>query len=190
MRFRTQSLFPVGVLTFLAALTFWLDRVTQVDAVRDDAKRRHDPDYIAEAFTVKSFGTEGGIESTLTAARMVHYPDDDTTWMTLPRLSSHRGARATHVAAAQALVGPDGREMTFVENVRVVRDATRTDPAVVLATQSLTLFPDDEIMRTAAPVTVTQGASVLRGTGLDADNRTGTLQLLGSVSGTIERKRR
>lgn len=190
MRFRTQSLFPVGILTLLAALTFWLDRVTQVDAARDDSKRRHDPDYIAEAFTVKAFGAEGHLESTLTAARMVHYPDDDTTLMSTPRLSSHRGTRATHVTAEQALVGPDGREMTLVGNVRAVRDATRSDPEVVLTTQTLTLFPDDEIMRTPAPVTVTQGASVLRGTGLDADNRSGTLQLLGSVSGTIERKRR
>ncbi len=190
MRFRAQSLFPVGILTLLAALTFWLERVTQTEAIVDDGKRRHDPDYIVDAFTVKGFGISGTIENTLSAAKMLHYPDDDTTLMAAPRISSFRASRGSHATAEQGLVGPDGREITLVNAVRVTRDATRSEPEVVFTTQSLTLLPDDEIMRSSAAVTVTQGASVLRGTGFEADNRSGSVKLLSAVSGTIERKRR
>ena len=40
MSLRTQSLFPVAILTLLAALTFWLEHATQMDTPRDDGFAR------------------------------------------------------------------------------------------------------------------------------------------------------
>ena len=188
MKLRTQSLFPVAILTLLAALTFWLEHATQIEAPRDDAKKRHDPDYMAEQFTVRRFGPAGGLKNTLTAQRMVHYPDDDTTLLTEPRVSYLGTARPTHVTARQGLVGPDAQEIVLIGDVRAVRKAAGKDPDMVFTTSSLTVFPDDEIARSSAPVTITQGASVVRGTGLEADNKTAVYKLLSQVTGTIEKK--
>ncbi len=190
MKPRIQSFFSLGILTMLAALTFWLERITQVGEVREDGKQRHDPDYFVENFNVKSFGANGNLENTLTALKMLHYPDDDTTVMTEPRISSFSNSRALHVSSSQGLVAADAREITLVNNVRVRREATETAPEAVLSTRLLTLFPDDEIMRTAVPVTITQGASVLNVAGLEVDNKTGRMQLHGPVTATIERKHR
>lgn len=189
MKLRTQSLFPVAILTLLAALTFWLERATQIEAPRGDGKKRHDPDYIAEKFTVRRFGPTGGLQNTLSAQKMVHYPDDDTTELTEPRVSYLGGPRPTHLTARQGLVGPDAEEIALVKDVRAVREATDKDPELVFTTSTLTVFPDDEVARTAAPVTITQGASVVHGVGLEADNKTAIYKLLNRVTGTIEKKR-
>lgn len=190
MRLRTQSLFPVGVLTLLAALTFWLDRASQVVEVPDDGKMRHDPDYVVDNFSLKRFGPQGGLQNTLTAQKMVHYPDDDTTLVTEPRVAYLGGPRATRLAAREGLVGTDAREIVLIKDVRAIREATAESPELVVATSTLTVFPDDEVARTAAPVTITLGASVVRGVGLEADNKTAIYRLLNQVTGTIYKNHR
>jgi lipopolysaccharide export system protein LptC len=188
MSLRTQSLFPVAILTLLGALTFWLEHATQMDTPRDDAKNRHDPDYITESFELRRFGPTGALQNTLSGKKMVHYPDDDTTLLTEPRVSYFGGPQPTHVSANQGLVASDAREIALVGDVKAVREARGDDPATVLTTETLTVFPDDEIARTSAAVTIVQGASVVRGVGLDADNKTGIYKLLGQVRANIEMK--
>lgn len=187
---RGQSLFPIALMTLLVGLTFWLQRATEVKDDFNDSKLRHDPDYYAENFTVRRFASTGGLQSTLVAKKMVHYPDDDTTVVTEPQMSFLKGPRPTHLTANQGLVGPDAREITLVGNVRGVRAATATDEAIVYASSHLTVFPDDEVARTSAAVTITQGASVVRGIGMEADNKTQIYQLLSQVNSTIEKKNR
>lgn len=190
MKLDSQSLFPVALLTLLVGLTFWLQSATEVKDPFSDGKLRHDPDYFAENFTVRRFGDTGGLQNMLVARKMVHYPDDDTTVVTEPRMSFLKGPRPTHLSADQGLVGPDAREILLVGNVRGVRAATAADPEIVFTTTRLTIFPDDEVSRTGAAVTIVQGASVVRGVGMEADNKTQIYQLLSQVNSTIEKKRR
>src|SRR5258708_19414560 len=69
----------------LALLTFYLER-----AVRDEdphsSMRRHDPDYLVANFTTTTYNKDGAAESILSAARMIHFPDDDTTELLAPRV--------------------------------------------------------------------------------------------------------
>lgn len=187
---RGQSLFPIALMTLLVGLTFWLQRATEVKDDFSDSKLRHDPDYYAENFTVRRFASTGGLQSTLVAKKMVHYPDDDTTVVTEPQMSFLKGPRPTHLTAKQGLVGPDAREITLVGNVRGVRAATATDQEIVYTSSHLSVFPDDEVARTSAAVTITQGASVVRGIGMEADNKTQIYKLLSQVNSTIEKKQR
>jgi lipopolysaccharide export system protein LptC len=101
-----------------------------------------------------------------------------------------KGPRPTNLTAKQGLVGPDAREIALVGNVRGVRAATATDPEIIFTTTHLTVFPDDEVARTTATVTLIQGASVVRGVGMEVDNKTQIYQLLSQVSSTIDKKRR
>lgn len=185
-----QSLFPIALLALLVGLTFWLQSATEIKDGFSDGKLRHDPDYYAENISVRRFAPTGGLQNTLVAQKMVHYPDDDTTVVTEPRMSFLGGPRPTHLSAKQGLVGADAREITLVGNVRGVRAATAAEPEIVFATTHLTVLPDDEVARTSAAVTITQGASVVRGVGMEADNKTRIYQLLSRVNSTIEKKRR
>jgi lipopolysaccharide export system protein LptC len=189
MKLRTQSLFPVAILTLLAALTFWLERATHIEAPREDGRKRHDPDYMAEKFTVRRFGPTGALQNTLSAQKMVHYPDDDTTLASEPRLAYLGSLRPTQLSAKEGLIGADAQEIVLIGDVRAVRKGAGKDPDLVIASSTLTIFPDDEVARTSAPVVITQGKSVVHGVGLEADNKTAIYQLLSQVNGIIDKKR-
>jgi lipopolysaccharide export system protein LptC len=187
MRDRAASLFPLAMLVLLAALTFWLNRVIMGDNPR--GPQRHDPDYWVERFEVRRFNPEGKLQHTLVAEKLLHYPDDDTTIVTAPHITYHQSP-PSEVSARMAYVGMDGKEIDLVDNVRVIRHPTKQGSApTVLDTRTLKVFPDDEKGSTRDPVVITQGKSVMHGTGLDLDNRTGITVLHGRVTGTLHRNR-
>ena len=185
MRDRTASLFPLLMLVLLAALTFWLNQVIHGEKPR--GPQRHDPDYWVEHFEVRRFDVQGKLQHTLVAERMLHYPDNDTSIVTAPRITYHQQPRA-EVSAQMAYLGKDGKEIDLVDNVRVVRyGALRAALPTVLETRALKVFPDDERGHTDDSVVITQGKSVMRGSGLDFDNKSGITVLRGRVTGTLHR---
>ena len=186
MKDRSASLVPLVMLVLLAALTFWLSRVIEGDKPR--APTRHDPDYMVERFEVRRFDTSGKLQHTLAGERLVHYPDDDTTIVHAPHVTYHQTA-PTEISAKVAFIAADGREINLVDEVRVLRHANSGDaPPTQLDTRSLKLFPDEERGGTRDPVTITQGQSTIRGTGMDIDNKTGVSVLHGRVTGTLYSK--
>jgi lipopolysaccharide export system protein LptC len=89
-----------------------------------------------------------------------------------------------------AYAGRDGKEIDLVDDVRVIRHGAPGDmPPTVLGTRSLKIFPDDEKGSTRDPVVITQGKSVLNGTGLEVDNKSGLTVLHGRVTGIFHRNR-
>ena len=184
-----QSLFPLALMTLLVGLTFWLQQASEIRSQPSDSLLRHDPDYFVENFTLRRLDASGTLQNMLVAKKMVHYPDDDTTVVTAPQMSFPKGKRPTFLTAREGLVGPQGGEVALVGDVRGVRKATAKDPEIVFTTTHLTVFPDDEVARTGAPVTIVQGASIIRGVGMEADNKTQIYQLLSQVNSTIEKQR-
>ncbi|MCM2290016.1 MAG: LPS export ABC transporter periplasmic protein LptC [Sulfuritalea sp.] len=184
---RASSLFPLAMLVLLAALTFWLNRVIQDDNPR--GPQRHDPDYWVENFQVRRFDIEGKLQHTVVAAKLLHYPDDDTTVVTTPHITYHQSP-PTEIFARTGYIGKDGKEVDLVDDVRVVRHSAAGDaPATQLETRTLKIFPDAEKGHTDAPVVITQGKSIMKGSGLDIDNRSGITVLRGRVTGTLHRNR-
>ncbi|MCK9388127.1 MAG: LPS export ABC transporter periplasmic protein LptC [Sulfuritalea sp.] len=187
MKDRAASLFPLAMLVLLAALTFWLNRVIQGDNPR--GPQRHDADYWVEHFQVRRFDSEGKLQNTLVADKLLHYPDDDTTIVTTPHITYHRQA-PSEIFARMAYVGKDGKEIDLIDDVRVIRHGATDDARpTVLETRTLKVFPDDEKGYTNDPVVITQGMSVMHGSGLDIDNRSGITVLRGRVTGTLHRNR-
>ncbi len=187
LRTNIQSLFPIALMLLLVGLTIWLQQATTLQENYRDDLLRHDPDYIVENFTVRRFSPTGGLQSMLTAKKMVHFPDDDTTVASEPHITYLKGG-VTRLTAHEGLLAPDAREVVLVGDVRGVREATANKAEIVFTTTRLTVFPDDEIARTTAPVTITQGASIVRGIGMESDGKSQIYQLLNQVTSTIEKK--
>jgi len=184
---RAASLFPLVMLLLLAALTLWLNRVIQADNAR--GPQRHDPDYWVERFEVRRFDIEGRLQHTLVAAKLIHYPDDDTTVVTAPHITYHQQP-PSEVSARMGYIGRDGKQVDLVDEVRVIRHGATADaPPTLLETRTLKVFPDDERGTTNDPVVISKGKSIIRGTGLDIDNRTGITVLRGRVTGILHRNR-
>jgi lipopolysaccharide export system protein LptC len=185
MRIHSANLLPLMLLTLLAALTFWLERATQVDSAASNAKGRHDPDFIVTDLTMRQFNLDGSLKHALTAKNMLHYPDDDSTLAADPALIFYAHAQPTRLFARQARVSKDGKEVRLSDEVRMVRDASADSPELLVTTAELLVYPDDEIARSGVPVTITQGRSIIYGTGIEVDNREHLFKLMGRVHGTI-----
>ncbi|MFA7268603.1 MAG: LPS export ABC transporter periplasmic protein LptC [Sterolibacterium sp.] len=185
MKVQSANLFPLMLLTLLAALTFWLERATQVDSMSNNDKLRHDPDFIVAQLTMRHFNQDGSLQHSLKAKNMLHYPDNDTTHITEPALTFYAHAQPTRLSARQAIVSEDGKQVELIDDVRVVREASADNPELVLTTTAMQVYPDDEIARTSVPVTIVNGRTVVQGMAMEADNRTQTYILTGRAQGTF-----
>lgn len=186
MRIHSAHLLPLILLTLLAALTFWLERASRGDD-NDNIKGRHDPDFVVDNFTLRRFNLDGGLQHSLSAKKMQHYPDDDSTSVFDPALTFFGNSSPTRLSAQQARISKDGKQVRLSNDVRVVREASADHPELLVSTAEMVVYPDDEIARSSVPVSITQGHSVITGSGMEVDNRTQTYTLMGPVQGRIYR---
>src|SRR5205823_4489085 len=70
----------------VALPTLWLDHQVRVEGGDHPSLRRHDPDYLVANFTTTTYNRDGHAETVLAAAQMQHFPDDDSTEVSGPRL--------------------------------------------------------------------------------------------------------
>jgi lipopolysaccharide export system protein LptC len=185
---------PVLLLGALAALTYWLDAQVQAPPVRRDGSARHDPDLFLQDFKAMTFDAKGTARETLSAARAEHFPDDDSAELTTPTLSlSEPDKPRLTITADRGRIAGDRETGDFTGHVRVERDA---DPAatkdgkpggpVRLSTESLHVMTKQQRVRTDQPVTIEEPRGIIRGRGLEFDNKAKTVRIRSHVSGTFQ----
>jgi lipopolysaccharide export system protein LptC len=171
----------------LAAGSLWLERAVRAPERDLSGKTRHDPDFIAEDFGVTKMSATGKPEYRLYAARMLHYPDDDSTDIVGPRLVQSRdNAAPIIIRADRGQVSRNGEEASFYGNVVVVREAGRGRSELRMQTEYLQIFPERDLARTDKPVIITEGRSRLSGVGMELNNKTRQFKLLSQVRGTFD----
>jgi lipopolysaccharide export system protein LptC len=187
VKIQAAPLFPLLLLTLLAAGTFWLDHASRIDETTRNGKNRHDPDFIVEHFTSRRFSLDGRLQHQLSAQKMAHYPDNDSTEVSTPSLVYYGQSQPLLVDAERAWISKDGKEVRLIGDVQMKRNAHDKQPDLLVKTAELRVFPDDELARTDTPVTIINGLSTLQGHGLEANNHTQTFTLLGRVQGVLQR---
>ena len=182
MTSRLPAWFPLALLMLLAALTFWLDRAVQPPTPARDGSSRHDPDYIVENFSATRMGLDGTPRHTLSAKKMLHYPDDDTTHLEQPRFVSTEPAKPVLRAKAdQATLSSNGENVYLSGNVIVLREASGSQGETTIASRFLHIIPDADIIKTDKAATITGTGSVINTVGMVLNNRTRVMQLLSQV---------
>lgn len=187
MRDRSHSLFPVIVLTLLAGVSVWLDRVTQQEPVAKTDKTRHEADFSAEKITLHRFDLTGKVQYILVADSMLHYADDESSELKNPRLNYLNRPEPVWVESRFATVNKDGTTVILTDEVLVRRAAHAGKPESTLRTEQMTIWPEDEKMRADKPVTLTQGQTVINAERMESDNIIGEVRLQGQVRGTLYR---
>jgi lipopolysaccharide export system protein LptC len=183
---RLTAAAPLLLVGMVAALTFWLDHVVQPSA-RGLGGSRHDPDYIVDNLSAMRMGETGAASYTLSAAKMMHYPDDDTTVLTTPKFVNYRSAKApVTITASQAVVSANGEHVYFQDDVRVTRAADRETSELVVRTAFLHVIPDLNIAKTDRTVTITDAATTVTAVGLELNSETRIIKLLSNVRGTFD----
>lgn len=180
---RLLSGFPLLLLALLAALLFWVNQSARVPSpVQDEGSRRAAPDYMIENFSAVRTDRDGISRHLLSAKRMLHYPDDDTTDLEQPRfINTEPGKPAMQVDADEAKMSANGEDIYLTGNVRVLRSAGKGRGETAMTTSFLHLLPDDGIAKTDRPVVITEANAVIKAVGMEVSNRTQVTRLLSQV---------
>jgi lipopolysaccharide export system protein LptC len=188
MRLSTTRLFPLALMLSLALLTFYLERTVREEE-GTPGLRRHDPDYIITNFTTTTFNRDGAAEAVLSAARMVHYPDDDSTELVAPRLVQSKPERPrVTVRADRGALSREGDEIFLYDNVVLVREPQGGRSAARLTTDFLHVVRDRSIVRTDRHVDIVEDRRRLSGRGMEYNSDLGTMTLRENVRGRFEPK--
>ena len=188
---RLTAWFPILLLAILAALTVWLDREVQPpESARDSSTARGKPDYIVENFSVTSVGPGGTPRYTLSARRMMHFPDDDTTLLDAPKLVNFSNPAATiTVTSKRAMLSSDGENAYLIDDVRLVRSAVAGKPELTVTTSYLHVIPDRNFAKTDKPVQISDMHTLMTSVGLEFNNETRVLKLLSNVRSRYEKSK-
>ncbi len=171
----------------LLAGTYWLNQQVLPLAPVPDYKARHDPDYIVNNFSATTLGVSGAPHFLLSAQKMVHYPDDDSTYLTDPRLTSpYQDKPPVHVSADSGEVSHNGKEVFLHDDVRILRDPSPKDGGMQISTTYLHVVPDDETADTDRPVSITEAHGVTTAVGMELDSKARVLKLLSRVRSQYE----
>lgn len=190
MRSTSGQIFAIALLALLAALSFWLERTISAGAPEPDGKSRHDPDAIAENFSVLQFDENGRVKYRLVAPYLEHFPDDSSSEVKNPTLISYgKDAPPMTLTSRNARVANNGETVYLWDKVTAVRDATSERPAMVARMPDLTLQPDAGVGHTDSPVEITEAASWMKGVGMHLDNNTSTVVLQSQVTGLVYPRR-
>jgi len=189
MHNRHAILFPLLLALMLALLTFWINQTVLEQGPRLDGSNRHDPDYLLYNFVTTQTDAQGNMRFVLAAAEMLHYPDDDSTVLLRPRFTRYgAGKPYTQIQGLRGYVSGDGEEVEFVDNVKVIRQATAEKGEMQLLTERLLLEPNKDIAHTSAPVTITQAPkTVVTAVGMLFDKKNQTITLKSRVKAHYER---
>lgn len=180
--------FPLLIVGGLVVLTAWLGQLADRHPVQTrSVSVGHDPDYFVDDLRATAYDAAGVPRYHLTASKMVHYMDDNTTSLESPIfLRDGPGVPRVQAVSDHGKVSPDGKIVYLIDDVRVTQDSLSGGMPVTLTTQYLKVLPDADQLSTDRPVVLKQGASVVTGNSMAADGKERTLELSGRVKGLYE----
>ncbi|MBI5006339.1 MAG: LPS export ABC transporter periplasmic protein LptC [Nitrosomonadales bacterium] len=183
---KARAWLPVLPLLLLLAATYWLDLQVQPQP-KTGGQQRHDVDYVIDNFSAITLSEEGRPRFTLSAEKLWHYPDDDTTHLQMPLLTNLYPDRPpTRTSAQSGMVSSKGDEVFLFDQVRILRPAFGDASEQLFSTNYLHVIPDSDWADTDQPVVVTDQYNILRAVGMELDNKARTVKLLSRVRATHE----
>lgn len=146
----------------------------------------HAPDYFVDRLRLLKANAAGDPAVRIEAIRMRHFPDDLTIEFDEPRVVTLRDDRPAIRVAADRGRSPDTGEKTdLFGNVRIVRDADRDNPPLLVLTEQATVLLEEKVVLTDQPVDIRMGPNRLTGVGMRLDSQSRQLQVDSRVKGHI-----
>jgi lipopolysaccharide export system protein LptC len=166
----------------LLGITYWLNQQVQPDLAKAVVTRRHDPDAIVDNFSATRLNDQGRPRFIMVAKKMQHFPDDDSSTLEMPRLTSMSAEHPTIYASAKSgILSSKGDEVFLRGDVEVLREASAKQDKLTLQTEYLHVLPNRDFLNTDRAVTVVDAHRTVYAMGLEMDNKAHTIKLLSQV---------
>ena len=181
MRMPGYRIYPLVALSLLAAATVWLERVSRPREAPEILRGEHDPGFITDGARITRHGENGQVLHVLHARQMIHYPENGSTELIAPRLDIDGPDGRAELRADRGRISEQNTRLDLNGSVEVLRPAQNNRAALRFSSNSLTVWPDAQRVRSNEALRVEQDGSRVDARGLDADNLFGTLKLSGEV---------
>ncbi len=146
--------------------------------------------YSLDDYSLTALDADGRRAFEISGPRLNRRGDDGSIYATSPSwLLVDGSGKLWHGRSAAAWVNRKGDFMRLEGAVWMEREAGPSEEPVEVLTRDLEAWPRTRKLATAAPATIRQPGSILRGTGLRADLDRKTLELLSNVHSTLQTRR-
>lgn len=184
---RLAAIASMLILIGLGLLSYFLaqqaERLTRPGSPR---LLTHEPDYFVDRMTLLKANAAGDPAVRIEAVRMRHFPDDRTIEFDQPRMVTLADNRPLIRISADQGTAPDTGERTELSgNVRIVREASDTAPALLARTDAATVLIEEKVIHTDRPVEIEMGSNRLSGVGMKLDSESRQLRLDSQVKGRL-----
>jgi len=178
------------LLPLLILVIVLLDRVEQPDVIQTEETidmRQTQSDYYLSEFRTRKFGVDGTIEYIVEGDILAHYPDDDRSEITRPKVELRRESALWLVESQSGRFDPAPNLFTLRGDVTMQRQLPGADSATItMTTQSLRIATEANEVETDELVEVRAPTWRLQAKGLRAAIDDGRLSLLSEVQGRYE----
>lgn len=186
---KLRSWLPLLPLLGLLLASYWLNlQVQPLPSTHKEA--RHDVDFTIERLSSTVLNEKGQTRFVLSADKMWHFSDDDTTHLELPRFISLDADQPPVDIASKAGTLSSKSEEIFMRDDVVI---TRTDPASLnemrFETDYLHIIPDRDLAETDHPVLMYDDKNIVSAVGMVFDNQSRSVRLLSKVRAKHARKK-
>jgi lipopolysaccharide export system protein LptC len=184
---RLRSWLPLLPLILLLGAAYWLNLQVQAPVPGTNPNLRHDPDYVIDNFTATTLDEQGKIRFVMSAKKMWHYPDDDSTHLEIPRLESFTAEHPPmRMSAQKGEISRKGDDVFLRDEVIIVRPAYANKSELTFNTNYLHVVPNKDIADTDQAVTLVDARTSVNAVGMELDNKTRTIKLLSHVKTVYE----
>lgn len=162
-----RNLLAALLLSLITLGSWWVAR--QAESRIPYRPLPHSPDYYLDRFTAVTTGSDGRPERQLSARRMVHFPDDDSTELTAPRMTFFEPGRPPwQIRAERGWLSGDRQLIRLQGEVNIDREGGKDARPMHVTTRDLRIHPEQEFAETTAEVYARSDRNWIRATGLQA----------------------
>ena len=187
-------LVPLFIMAGLTLVSFWfLQKNTQDEALLTPAKKKHEPDYIFINAKLTVLNLDGSTKYRLLGKEFKHYADDASIDVKVPRLRLFNSKSPP--LTIQAKTGQINGDLDIVElfdQAEVSRPqqlgttGAVIDPSLLLSSNYLKVFVNEDRLITHLPVLIERGESVMTASqGAVYNNIDQSISMRGDVKGSI-----
>ena len=185
-----RRLWFVAALLALAGIglniVYWVTRQRTNEQTFEGPPRS---DYTLRDFTLNALDAQGKLSFQTVGPLLARRGDDGSIYVETPDYVIYDGSGNQWKGKSDsAWVNKDGTIMRLDGHVEMHRQPGKGVEPVDVVTRDLTTWPKDKKMETAAPATITEPGSILKGVGMRGDLNTKVLELLSDVHAIIEPK--
>lgn len=139
---------------------------------------RHDPDLVVENFAAQALGQTGEVQYTVKAAKMSHFPDDDTSLLESVVFTALHPNLPPIVARAPRGRLLDGDDEVIMEGgVLITSEKTEKYQPLRLFTPALNIFPDKNLARSTEGVRLESPTGQLTATKMELNSLTRRIRM-------------